>query len=171
MQDRITTTAIAAAEAARDPHRLLGFRLPLLVNIWSALATRRFARKFGLKQLEARVLFVVGINGAVSLKSVGQFAGIEKAYASRTAASLVASGMIAKTTDTRDRRSVLLELTPVGQSMFDAILEDANARDDEWISVLNASERRNLHVYLDRLQKRLDALVRLERDGRPTAEE
>jgi DNA-binding MarR family transcriptional regulator len=149
-----TAETPGSSDSDHDPRRLLGFRLPLLSNTWSALSARRFTRLFGLKQLEARILFVLGINKAVSLKYLGQAAGIEKAYASRAITALVESGLVAKTADLADKRSVSLELTLSGRVLYDAILDEAASRDDEWISVLNATERRNLHNYLDRLIRR-----------------
>ncbi len=70
---------------------LLGFRLPLLASIRSTTSARRYERLFGLKNLEARTLYVLGANEALSLKQLVRVAGTEKAYASRTMSAMATS--------------------------------------------------------------------------------
>jgi DNA-binding MarR family transcriptional regulator len=121
--------------------QLLGFRIPLLASIRSSTSARRNERKFGLKNLEGRTLFVLGAHEGLSLKEVMRIGGIEKAYASRTIAALVEKGLVTKAVDGSDRRSVRLTLTEPGNTLYEAVLQDAQARDEEWFSVLSPRER------------------------------
>lgn len=149
----------------RVAQELLGFRIPLLASIRSSTSARRNERKFGLKNLEGRTLFVLGAHEGLSLKEVVRIGGIEKAYASRTIAALVEKGLVTKAVDGSDRRSVRLTLTGPGKTLYEAVLEDALVRDEEWFSVLSPRERTALLDCLDRLTDRARLLAEEERFG------
>lgn len=159
----VVSHSASPSRARRDAQALLGFRLPLLASIRSTTSARRYERLFGLKSLEGRTLYVLGANEVLSLKQLVRMAGIEKAYASRTIAALVSAGLVIKQTDEADRRSVRLTLTAAGQALYEAVLEDSIARDQEWMSVLTKAERTILLDCLDRLTERARLLADAER--------
>ena len=147
----------------RRAQELLGFRIPLLASIRSGTSARRNERKFGLKNLEGRALFVLGAHGVLSLKELVRIGGIEKAYASRTVAALVEAGLVVKTVDGTDRRAVRLTLTEAGQALYSRVLDDAVARDVEWLAVLTRAEHAMLLDCLDRLTEQARFLANRER--------
>jgi DNA-binding MarR family transcriptional regulator len=160
----VTKPAAPGRRRARpEAQTLLGFRLPLLASIRSTTSARRYERLFGLKSLEGRTLYVLGANQALSLKQLVRVAGIEKAYASRTIAALVEAGLVTKETDETDRRAIRLTLTPAGRTVYEAVLRDSIARDEDWMSVLTPAECTVLFDFLDRLTERARALAEAER--------
>ena len=142
---------------------LLGFRIPMLASIRSATSARRNERLFGLKNQEGRTLFVLGTHLSLSLNQLVRVSGIETAYASRTIAALAAAGLVRKTVDTADRRAVQLTLTEKGTTIFQALLDDTIAREEEWTTILGPAERAALINMLDRLTERARELAGAER--------
>jgi DNA-binding MarR family transcriptional regulator len=75
----------------------------------------------------------------------------DKAEISRACAGLVARGFANRRADPKDRRSVLLAITPRGERLHDAIVPLRQALQDELESALTRTETAELHRLLDKL--------------------
>ena len=75
----------------------------------------------------------------------------DKAEISRACAGLVARGLASRRADAKDRRSVLLAITPRGERLHDAIIPLRQALQDELEASLSRHEIAELHRLLDKL--------------------
>ena len=139
-------------DPGREAFRALpSFRVHLLAGMTARQAELRFLRQFGLRLLECRIVGMVGTLGALSLKQICRETDIEKAHASRLVNRLQQRGLVEKYESSRDLRSISVELTAAGRALYDAIYADAIDRNEAWLSVLSADERRQFVGLVDRL--------------------
>ena len=75
-------------------------------------------RPIGLNVGRYRVLSVLNRPGAYSMTEVANFTAIDRTTLTRIADQLVASGLVERRTDSKDRRQVRLEITPAGQVVY-----------------------------------------------------
>jgi DNA-binding MarR family transcriptional regulator len=66
-------------------------------------------------------------------------------------------GLIQRARDPRDRRGVLLELTPDGQSRLEEYIDTGSARERDLLAVLTGSEKQTLNRLLSKLLVSLQA--------------
>ena len=147
--------SLAPPEGIRD---LVSYRLHVLANLSARWAEARYQQRFGLKLLEWRAMALLGGYGQQSLNELARGAGLEKSYASRTAAGLIKRKLVASTPDDRDARGKLFGLTRSGRSLYRKVFDDAVARSEAWLSVLTAEERSALMDLLDRLAEQARVL-------------
>jgi MarR family 2-MHQ and catechol resistance regulon transcriptional repressor len=109
-------------------------------------------RRLGL-ELERRgisgtgfsMLVVLGsAGGALELRTLRLRLGISKANASEVAATLEARGLIRRERSPRDRRSVLVWITPAGDRLLGAIFPDHARRVRDAFTALDDEEKRTL---------------------------
>jgi DNA-binding MarR family transcriptional regulator len=156
----------ASADLEEVPHSirdLLAFRIQALGNVWLETSQHFYARRFGLKMSELKVLSTVGGFESISLNRLGRLAGIDNAAASRTVSFLVASGLLSKVTDPTDRRALMVTLSAKGRATYLSIFEEAMQRNAAWLSVLSPNERSVLSDLLDRLTRQARDVAKQER--------
>ena len=148
-------------DATRAARTQMCSRLLVLTNLRCGTSAQRHERMFGLGALEGRMLQVLGAHRglSLSLKEIEGIGGIEKAHAGRTIAALVSEGLVTKTPDALDRRAVRLTLTEPGRVLYEAVRQDALARDDELLAVLSPGERTAFVSCLDRLTEQARRLA------------
>lgn len=81
---------------------------------------------------------------------------------------LEAAGLVRRRPDTRDKRSVLVELTPAGLRTVDAALSDLLARERELLTALPASQQHQLASLLRILLVPFDAVAAADPSDRQT---
>jgi len=90
---------------------------------------------FGLTMPEWRIIANLAAHDGVSVQTLAQLTGMDKAQVSRTVTSLALSNTIAREADPSDGRAVLLHLTDKGNALFAQIEPVSTARRD-WLSTL-----------------------------------
>ncbi len=130
---------------------LMSFRLNILVNLWTRLATEMNQRDFGLDQREWRILGLLGGYAPLSLKSLAREAKLDKSQASRSVSAMTERGLLRRDSDESDGRGVLLSLTPEGKALYRKVFPRAVKRNEELLSVLTPDERAVLEGALSRL--------------------
>lgn len=100
-------------------------------------AFRLFAREFmfinqnmkysDLTVLQRHAILEIGENPCVSLGTLADILAADKGNTSRTVNDLVALGYVDRSTDPSSRRSVVLNLTKEGMSVFNAIVKMSTA--------------------------------------------
>jgi MarR family transcriptional repressor of emrRAB len=98
-----------------------------------------------------RLLFVTWLAGPLEPKKVAELAGMTKPAVSNLAKSLVGTGLLTRTPDERDGRSVQLALTAEGHRQMADIFAEQSAREQAWAGVLTQAEQQVLVILLNKL--------------------
>jgi DNA-binding MarR family transcriptional regulator len=136
---------------------LLSGKLVQLGNLLLRSASRRYRRRFGLRNEEWRILALLGSEESVPLTDLAGRAGLRKSQMSRGAASLLLKGLLSRIVSVVDAREARLHLTPRGRRIHDAIVASAIQRSSHLASGLGKRE-------LGPLLKTLDLLIERARE-------
>jgi len=148
---------MASAKRKPSPAELLvledflPYRLSILSNRVSRAIARRYAKTFALTIPEWRIIAVLGRRPGLTAKEVAEATEMDKVAVSRAVARLVAARRVAARADREDARRQLLALTPQGESVHARIAPIALASEQRLLSALDARERAQLAVLIDRL--------------------
>ena len=93
---------------------------------------------------QLRVLVMVASHGPMNVSSLAQGLGVNPSNASRTCDRMVARGLLTRRADERDRRHLVLELSPEGQNLLDRILDHRRSALRQVVRRMSASRRRRL---------------------------
>lgn len=140
-----------------DPERFLPMRLSVLGNRVTRTVARVYADRFQLSAPEWRTMMVLGRYGASRPQDVIRRTAIDKVRVSRAVARLLASGRITSRTDDKDRRRVILDLTPAGRAIYDEVVPLVLAVEAKLLANLTAEERAALQTLLGKLEARVGA--------------
>lgn len=147
----------------------LGGYVPYFVtaisNTWSRSSSRLYLERFGVGVTEWRVISQLAIEPAIPAQRICEVIGLDKGAVSRSVAALVAAGHVAESTDGRDGRRQLLELTPSGYALHDSLIALATARERMMLEGFTDEERAQLTGFLRRLHARLPELREFRPDG------
>ena len=99
----------------------LPYRLSVLSNRISSAIAREYSQRFGLGVTEWRVMAVLGRNRGLSANQVAQRTAMDKVAVSRALARLLERGLVQRDTHGDDRRRSVLELSPVGYTVYDEV--------------------------------------------------
>ena len=129
----------------------LPYRLSILSNRVSRAIAARYAETFDLTIPEWRIIAVLGRRPGLTAKEIAEATEMDKVAVSRAVSKLVGSKRVAARTDREDARRQILSLTAQGESVHARIAPIALASEQRLLASLNARERENLDVLLDRL--------------------
>jgi len=112
--------------------RLRADRSPTVPQVDALLAASRVLVALSVRSLadveqlvtltQLRALVVIAANGAANLSALADAMGVHASNASRTAEQLVVHRLLARAEDPTDRRHVVLDLTPRGRRVVQAVL-------------------------------------------------
>ena len=122
--------------------RLLTYNLSLLANMLSRGAAARYSREFGVTLMEWRVIGSLALDAPLSLQQISHRFDLDKGQSSRTVAGLLERGLVHRSVNGDDRRSLSLKLTPSGWRLYRRILQSARARSERLLGCLDAGERK-----------------------------
>ena len=148
---------MASAKRKPSPAELLvledflPYRLSILSNRISRAIAARYAEAFDLTIPEWRVIAVLGRRPGLTAKEIAEATEMDKVAVSRAVARLVAARRVAGRADSADARRQLLSLTPQGESVHARIAPIALASEQRLLAALDARERVQLDVLIDRL--------------------
>jgi DNA-binding MarR family transcriptional regulator len=108
-------------QATKPPsfRNLMTFRLHRVARISERISEQYYRKHLDLSLPECRVIGITAGFGSVSFKRVAAAANLEKSYASRVVSSLVERGIMEKSPNPQDSRSVLLQLTDFGKGVHE----------------------------------------------------
>jgi DNA-binding MarR family transcriptional regulator len=104
----------------------------------------------------------VQIHGAYAPLSTKELSGqtqLDKSTVSRTTATLVQRGLVARKVDTADQRLVVLRLTPRGKVLCDDVIRSILNWDRLLLEVLSERQLSVLRSILTQLPRRLEHLI------------
>ena len=154
MRDTKKATAAAKPPALRfDPQSLawIGLKLTVLSSRYMAPLNALLERDRGLSRDDVTVTICLAITNAASAQDIVRYTGRPKNSVSRAVAGLEERGLLRRTSDTSDRRSSRLSLTPRGHSLFARIAACFVERDALMLAPLSPHERRTFNRLLNKI--------------------
>lgn len=115
---------------AFDLYGFTPYRLAVAAKRTSEELARQYRARFGISIPEWRVLVHLAHSGRVSVRDIEARVAMEKYEVSRAAKRLREAGLIERKENTKDRRLVVLTLTPKGRQMMAELLPMAKAHQD-----------------------------------------
>lgn len=131
--------------------RFLPYRLSVLSNRLSNAIARSYETRFQLSVTEWRVIAVLGRFRGLSANEVAERTAMDKVAVSRAVARLLESGRLQRDLHENDRRRSVLELSPAGYEIYDAVAPSALAYEKALLDALDPAERETLSRLLDKL--------------------
>jgi DNA-binding MarR family transcriptional regulator len=133
-------------------------------------------KALGLNVGRYRVLGVLNRFGACTMTELSHFTAVDRTTLTRIADQLVAKGQVERKTTARDRRQVLLELTPAGREVYLAALAIVFAFNRKILDGIPDTEHRTAARTLKRMVENLapdpvarDSIIHFSREALPDA--
>lgn len=113
----------------------------------------------GTTTTQCTVLTELGRSGPVTLAELSRRIGFDKSWTSRAVENLVQEGLVEKVTNTQDRRTVRLSLTPLGQARLADLNQTLNALANRTFEYIPGEQHRSVRSALEFLQQALLTLA------------
>ena len=137
--------------ALLDLEHFLPYRLSVLSNRISQTIADLYAERFGIGVTEWRVIAVLGRFSGLSANEVAERTAMDKVAVSRALARLLERGLVQRDTHGDDRRRSVLELSPVGYTVYDEVAPMTLECERRLLAGLDDNERAQLDVLLAKL--------------------
>ncbi len=147
------------ASSRLDLDRFIPYRLSILANTVSDAIEWLYGERFGLTIPMWRVIAVLGMTQPLSANQVGARTRMDKVRVSRAVQRLLGAGLIARVTDSSDRRRADLHLTKAGEATYAKVAPLARETEAALVAPLDDDELNALDRMLDRLQAVADDLA------------
>lgn len=119
--------------------------------------------RVGLSHSQAAALGVLSAaNRALPLSQLARYLTQEAQSTTELADRLERRGLVQRTRDARDRRLVLLELTPAGRELYAQIQPSMAEGGDQVFAALSARDRATLAALLQPVRERTAALLGID---------
>jgi DNA-binding MarR family transcriptional regulator len=143
---------------------LFSFRLNVLTHRMSQLAALLNQEAFDLDPREWRILGLLGTTAPLSLQELANEVAVDKSQASRIVTGLIERGLLQRSANKEDGRSIHLALTAKGKILYRKVFPQAVHRNETLLSVLNGKERKVFDEAMDKLsRKAVDMLTAAHR--------
>lgn len=136
---------------------LVAFKLIHLADTISRAATLVYEKQFGLNNSELRAMIALRDLQPLTIAELSRVGHIDKAWVSRSVASLLDRGLVSREAHPTDQRMALIRLTPAGLDLTRAFEPVAHARQKRLL--VGLSQREAFRV-IDMLQKNADQLLK-----------
>ena len=138
---------------------LLLYRLGRLSGVAGAMVVRLCEGGYGITRREWSVVAQLYENGSLPPSVLAERMHRDRARTSRTLTALVHKQLVLRSVTAHDRRSALVELTPAGRQLYEALMPQVQAINSRILSVLQPDEAALFDELLARLQVRAGALL------------
>jgi DNA-binding MarR family transcriptional regulator len=135
---------------------LVAFKLIHLADTISRAAMLVYEKKFGLNNSELRAMIVLRDLQPLTIADISRLGHIDKAWVSRSMASLLERGLVVRKAHPTDSRMSLISLTDSGLRLTRAFAPVAQARQKRLLAGLS---RREAFRVIDVLQKNAEQLL------------
>ena len=136
-------------------NQFVPYRMVQLASNISLALSKIYKQTFDITIPEWRVLAQLAEQQKLYCKDIGEITSMDKSKVSRAVKALESKDYLIKQTDKKDNRAVYLSLSVKGQSLYQKIAPKALQWEKQFMSVLEASEHRNLMKVLDKLDKQV----------------
>jgi DNA-binding MarR family transcriptional regulator len=138
---------------------LLSFRLLRLSNTLGLYSSRRYRSQFDVTLPEWRVLSIIALQKTTSARDISRALATDKAWVGQTVQKLERRGFVRCVSDRQDGRRTLVSLTGPGRQVHDAIMANAQRRQERLLGRLGDDDARRLIASLDQLQAEADRML------------
>jgi DNA-binding MarR family transcriptional regulator len=121
-----------------------------LANILRRSSTLVYGRRFGLSQVEWRIVALVGEHAPLSLNALAEFMALDRGQTSRGVSALVARRLVLREYR-RDGRGLRITLTARGAGIYGELMASALERNRMLLAGMSEAETREFFELLDRL--------------------
>jgi len=136
--------------------QFIPYRMVNLAKKISDSLSLMYGNEFGLTIPEWRILAHLAEHDRLSAKYIGEVTFMDKSKVSRAVKQLTTKGYLEKEKNEQDSRETFLSLTDLGQQLYRRVAPKALAWESELISVLDASEYRDLMRIMEKLDQQLE---------------
>jgi len=123
-----------------------------------------YGRRFGLSQVEWRIVALVGEHGPISLNPLAELMGLDKGQTSRGVSALVARRLVLREYR-REGRGVRITLTTRGAQIYDELMTSALERNRVLLQGMSQAEKSAFFEILDRLTRLARTLLEREQNA------
>ena len=141
----------APEHAVLELEHFLPYRLSILSNRISQTISGLYGQRFGLAVTEWRIMAILGRYPDLSAGEVAERTAMDKVAVSRALARLLERGLVQRDTHGDDRRRSVLELSPVGYTVYDEVAPMALDCERRLLAGLDDKDRAQLDVLLAKL--------------------
>ena len=152
------------ARAAAKPSDLLSSKVIRLANVLRRSSTLVYGRRFGLSQVEWRIVALVGEHGPVSLNALAELMGLDKGQTSRGVSALVARRLVLREYR-REGRGIRITLSARGALIYDDLMTSALERNRVLLHGMSAAEKSEFFEILDRLTRLARTVLEREQNA------
>ena len=138
------------ADVAAKPSGLVSSKVIRLANILRRSSTLVYGRRFGLSQVEWRIVALVGEHAPLSLNALAEFMALDRGQTSRGVSALVARRFVLREYR-RDGRGLRITLTARGTRIYDELMISALERNRVLLRGMSEAETGEFFKLLDRL--------------------
>jgi MarR family transcriptional regulator, temperature-dependent positive regulator of motility len=128
----------------------LSFRVNFIAHHFNQPVYEWIEAVHGLTSPEHVVLYALALKDGITADDVAASTSRPKNTLSRGVAGLLRRQLIKRRVDSKDRRRLILTLTPLGKRLADATIPALVAHEAAMASALTAAERRTLKKLLDK---------------------
>jgi DNA-binding MarR family transcriptional regulator len=136
--------------AASKPSDMVSSKVIRLANLLRRSGTLLYGRKFGLSQVEWRVLALVGEHAPITLNALAEQMGLDKGQISRGVSALVSRNLLLREYR-RKGRGIAITLGPRGEELYSELMSAAIERNSLMLAGMSDAEASELFKMLDRL--------------------
>ncbi|NML47080.1 winged helix DNA-binding protein [Ramlibacter sp. G-1-2-2] len=158
---------MTSPDAASSIAELAAYRLQRATFYATKHGHLAFARKFGITGVEWRLMGTISLFAPIAMLPLSEEADVQLAQAHRTITSLAERGLVRCEGDVKDKRKVMLSLTPAGKSLYRKAFNEANQRNRRLLSSLTDKECLALFAMLDKIAA--EGRVMLEEERKASA--
>ncbi len=152
------------ATAAAKPSDLLSSKVIRLANVLRRSSTLVYGRRFGLSQVEWRIVALVGEHGPVSLNALAELMGLDKGQTSRGVSALVARRLVLREYR-REGRGIRITLSARGALIYYDLMTSALERNRVLLRGMSAAEKGEFFEILDRLTRLARTVLEQEQNA------
>ena len=142
-----------------DLDEFLPYRMSVATNAVSQVIATAYEQRFGLKAPEWRVVAVLAQEGELTQQGLVRRTNMDKVSVSRAAQGLAQRGLVSRTPDPQDARSLRLTLTAEGRGLHRKLAPVILELERHLVAELGAGEVAQLKEMLRRLQAAAEAIL------------
>ena len=152
------------AKISAKPSDLVSSKVIRLANILRRSSTLVYGRRFGLSQVEWRIVALVGEHAPVSLNSLAELMALDRGQTSRAVSALVARRLLLREYR-REGRGIRITLTTRGTEIYSELMASALERNRALLHGMNDAEKIEFFKILDRLTGLARAILEKEQSA------
>ncbi|PHQ69047.1 MAG: MarR family transcriptional regulator [Sneathiella sp.] len=138
--------------------RFLPYRVTKLSGVISRSLAGLYSERFNLTIQEWRIITILGSEGGMTARDIGELASLDKVNVSRAVDRLQKSGRLEKRAHKEDRRSAMLFLTAAGKKLLKEIIPLAQDYESRLLADFSSDEIEQLDGFLNKLDAKSDYL-------------